>query len=206
MASRAERVSQLLSDHGETVADELGLDLRRGTPGPLHGLLVASLLFSARVRAGLAVQAHRALTAAGLTSARTLAEADAGRVGSALETSGYGRRKRTVPLLQAGARQALEAYGGDLRRLREASAGEPEDVRAALVGFPGIGPVGADIFLREVQVAWPELAPYADARALATARELGLGDDAAALASLVDPADFPRLVAALVRAGLSPGA
>ena len=40
----------------------------------------------------------------------------------------------------------------------------------------GVGDVGADIFLREVQVAWTEVAPFADERALGAARDLGLPD------------------------------
>ena len=66
-----------------------------------------------------------------------------------------------------------------------------------------LGDVGADIFCREVQAVWDELFPFADKKALATAQRLGLGDDAGALAKLVSPRDFPRLLAALIRTGLS---
>jgi hypothetical protein len=64
----------------------------------------------------------------------------------------------------------------------------------------GLGDVGVDIFFREAQAAWEELYPFADKRALQTARNLGLPDDADKLAERVDRKDFPRLVAALVRA------
>ena len=65
-----------------------------------------------------------------------------------------------------------------------------------------MGDVGADTFFREVQVAWDEVAPFADRRALDAARRLDLGADARALARRVDGADFARLVAALVRVEL----
>lgn len=42
-----------------------------------------------------------------------------------------------------------------------------------------------------------------DDRALAVARRLGLGDDAAALAAQVSQRDFPRLAAALIRVDLA---
>ena len=79
----------------------------------------------------------------------------------------------------------------------------PQDERRLLKEFKGIGRVGADIYCREVQVAWPELYPFADAKALQAARTLGLGEDAKQLAALVDRADYVRLVAALVRTSIS---
>lgn len=67
---------------------------------------------------------------------------------------------------------------------------------------PGIGDVAVDIFLREVQVSWREIAPFADRRALDAAMRLGLGRTTSDLVGLVDDRDFARLVAALVRTSL----
>jgi hypothetical protein len=75
-------------------------------------------------------------------------------------------------------------------------------VRELLQEVPRIGPVGADIFCREVQGLWPELRPYFDERALATAESLDLPTTAEGLAGHVAPEDLPQLAAALVRAGL----
>ncbi len=60
-----------------------------------------------------------------------------------------------------------------------------------------------DIFFREVQDAWDELYPFADARAREAAVELGLPKTPGALARLVGRKDFTRLVAALVRSRLA---
>jgi hypothetical protein len=54
-----------------------------------------------------------------------------------------------------------------------------------------------------IQAAWDELYPFADDRALDVAQRLGLGDDAGTLAKAVSKKDYPRLVAALIRAGLA---
>ncbi|MFO1153280.1 MAG: hypothetical protein U1E42_06395 [Rhodospirillales bacterium] len=74
--------------------------------------------------------------------------------------------------------------------------------RRLLQDFKGIGEVGADIFLREVQLAWEEVFPFADRRSLRAAARLGLDASASALAALVEHADVPRLMAALVRVEL----
>ena len=46
------------------------------------------------------------------------------------------------------------------------------------------------------------LAPHVDKKALAGARRVGLPEDAAALAELVDPEQLPVLASALVRVAL----
>ena len=106
------------------------------------------------------------------------------------------------PTKKATAAALLARHDGDLRRLREEAGREPEEERRLLKRFKGVGDVGVDIFLREVQAAWDEVAPFADRRALHAARKLELGDDAGALARRVDEEDLPRLVAALVRVEL----
>ena len=97
----------------------------------------------------------------------------------------------------------LREYTGDLRRLRERAGRDPAAERRLLKQFKGIGDVGADIFFREVQSVWEELYPFADRKALAAATELGIARDTASLAKLVRRKEFPRLLAALVRAGLA---
>jgi hypothetical protein len=79
----------------------------------------------------------------------------------------------------------------------------PEQERVLLKQFKGIGDVGADIFLREVQAAWDEVRRFVDRRARAGAKMLGLPHDPQRLARLVGERDFPRLVAALVRVELA---
>ncbi len=92
-----------------------------------------------------------------------------------LDEAGYVRYDfRTATRLDQLAQHVLERYGGDLRRLRIAAGQDRGRARELLQEFVGIGPVGADVFLREAQVAWPKLRPYVDPRVQDTATELGL--------------------------------
>lgn len=50
----------------------------------------------------------------------------------------------------------------------------PDRERELLTKFKGIGQVGDDIFFREVQVAWDELYPFANKKAIAAAKKLDL--------------------------------
>ncbi|GAA2424067.1 endonuclease [Streptomyces macrosporus] len=193
----AATVRALLDRYGRTYAQDAGIRLRN-TPVPLYRLLVLSLLLSARIRTDTAVAAARALFDAGLGDARRMAESTWRQRVDALGAGGYRRYdERTATQLGDGAELLLQRYRGDLRGLREESG-----VADRLQRFPGIGPTGADIFLREAQGVWPEFAPYLDRRARDGARRLGLPTSTRALARLVSEEDLPRLAAGLVRAAL----
>jgi hypothetical protein len=198
MTAKNERIVRaLLEQEGTTYAEEAGVSLR-ATPAPLFQLLVLSLLLSARIQAGIAVAAARALFDAGMRDARRMAEATWQQRVDALGEGGYRRYdERTATQLGEAADLLRERYQGDLRALREAG-----DVRRRLGEVPGIGPAGTDIFLREVQGVWPQFAPLIDAKAREGAERLGLPRSAKSLAGLVDEADLPRLAAGLVRVAL----
>lgn len=196
-------IEALLRRFGETYAQALSIDLAGGTPTALFQWLCASLLFSARIRADAALRAAKALFEAGLTTAETMASATWEERTRILNRSGYARYdESTSRMLGESSRMLLDRYQGDLRNLREAAGRDPQEERRLLEEFKGIGDVGADIFMREVQLVWEELYPFADRRGLSAAARLGLGDSAQALSAFVDRADFPRLMAALVRVDL----
>jgi endonuclease III len=193
----------LLREHGRTYAEEAGIRVDRNTPAMLFQLLALSMLLSARISSSKAVEATRALRKAGLTTPRKMAGATWQERVDVLTQHGYKRYDESYArMLGQSADHLIEAYGGDLRRLRDAAEHDALQERKRLQEFKGIGEVGADIFLREVQVAWDEVAPYADARVLDAAQRLGLGRDVDSLAEHVKPRDMPHLVAALVRVDL----
>ncbi|MEU8997681.1 endonuclease [Streptomyces caniferus] len=192
----------LLERHGETFAAQSGIRLRN-TPQPLYQVLVLAGLLSARIRASVAVASARALFDAGMRTPRRMTEATWQQRVDALGEGGYRRYdERTATQLGDGAALLLDAYGGDLRRMREEADGDTDALRRALRKVPGLGPAGCDIFLREVQGVWPELAPYLDAKAVQGAERLGLPGEARKLARLVGPDDAAAFASGLVRAAL----
>ncbi|MFF7790439.1 endonuclease [Streptomyces sp. NPDC007991] len=201
---RQERVvRELLEAHGRTYADEAGIRLK-DTPQPLYRLLVLAHLLSARIRGSIAVATARALHEAGLRDPRRMAQADWQERVDALGRGGYRRYdERTATQLGEAAELLNERWGGDLRRLRREADGKVSELRHLLQEFPGIGPAGADIFLREAQGVWPEAAPYLDAKALQGAERLKLPKDPDRLTELAGRRTDPAvLAAALVRAAV----
>lgn len=203
-ASKQEIVHRLLASHGRTFANELGIRLQSNTPSPLFRLLCFSLLSSARIGAGIALGAARALADAGWTTARKMHDSTWRQRTNVLNRSGYARYdERTSTMLGDTAAHIVEEYGGDLRKLRDRAERQPDRERQLLKEFKGIGDTGADVFFREVQLVWDELYPFADRAVLEAARQLQLGGDPQTLTRLVGSRrEFVRLVAALMRVRL----
>lgn len=200
MTDQRQKAAELLRERGTTYADEWHIALGRGSPGPLFQLLCGALLASARISSSIATAAVRGLTRARLTSPQRMRDASWDHRVAILHEAGYTRyQERTATMLGEAAQTVLDDYRGDLRRLRQAADRDPRTERRLLERIAGIGRVGSAIFLREVQVVWPEVQPFADDRALRGARRHGLPSDARDLQELVGARDFPRLVAALVR-------
>jgi hypothetical protein len=195
---------ELLGRCGSSYAEEAGIRLA-DRPGPLYQLLVLATLASARISADIAVAAARELFAAGYRSPRAMSEASWQDRVDALGRGHYRRYdERTATMLGDGADLLSGRWHGDLRKLRDGADGDARGISLLLTEFPGMGPTGASIFLREVQGVWPTVAPYVDAAMTSGARRVGLPGDRAFLASLLSGSGEPvRLAAALVRVSLS---
>ena len=200
MGRRERVVRELVGAHGRTYAEEAGIALK-DTPQPLYRLLVLSHLLSARIRGSIAPATARALHEAGLRDPRRMAQASWQERVDALGRGGYRRYdERTATQLGEAAELLNERWGGDLRRLRREADGEVPELRRLLQEFPGMGPAGVGIFLREAQGVWPETAPFLDAKALQGAERLDLPKDPERLTELAGDTDPAVLAAALVRA------
>ncbi len=195
VADNKKTVRALLDRAGQTYAEQAGIKLA-DKPAPLYRLLVLSVLLSTRIKADIAVDAARELGKDFGTPRKMLDATWQQRV-DALGRAHYVRYdESTATALGEGAELLLDKYDGDLRKLRG------DDLGKRLREVPRLGPVGVDIFCREVQDVWPELRPYLDKKAIDGARKVGLPTTPKTLAGLVPAAQVPRLAAALIRASL----
>ena len=205
MPDRSELIVKALLDRcGRTYADEAGIRLA-DTPGPLYQLLVLATLLSAQISADVALAAATELFHAGYRSAKAMSEASWQDRVDALDRGHYRRYdEKTATMLGDAADLVSTSWHGDLRRMRDEAGGDAARIATLLTGFPGIGPTGASIFLREVQGIWPAVAPYVDGKMISGARRVGLPADQAQLARLVSGCGRPaELAAALIRVSIS---
>ncbi len=204
MSAALQTVRAVLDRYGTTYAAAAGVRLT-DEPVPLFQLLVLAELLSARISADIAVATAGELRADGWTTPQRMREAPRSGVIRALGRGGYRRYdERTATQLRDAAQLVIDRYGGDLRRLAEEAGGDVRSAARLLQEFPGIGPTGASVFLREVQAIWPWVRPFLDDRARAGARRVELPEEPAQLAALVDDGELARFAAALVRISLLP--
>ena len=202
--TKRELTEAILRQFPKSHAEALGVDVRKNTPAPLYQLLIASLLFSSRISANAAENAAKALFKQGWRTPTKMRETRWGERVKVLNRAGYARYdESTARYIGDTTDLLLDSYDGDLRKLREAASRDPGEERKRIKAFKGIGDVGADIFFREVQSVWDEHYPFADRKALAAARKLGLAESPRGLARLVSRKDFPRLLSGLVRLELA---
>jgi len=192
-------VAALLDRHGHTFAEDAGIRLE-DKPGPLYQLLVLATLLSARISGSVAVAAAREFFAAGYRTPSAMLEASWQDRVDAVGRGHYRRYdERTATMLGDGAQLCLDRWQGDLRRLHGEATGDAAALHQLLTEFPGIGPTGADIFLREVQAVWRDIAPFADRKVADGAKRLHLPSAAADLAALTSTDRLAPLMSALVR-------
>lgn len=192
----------ILELYPESYAEALHINVGKNTPAPLYQWLLCSLLMSARINANQAQQAAAALFDAGWTTPDKMAATTWEQRVKVLNENGYARYDESTARYIADTTETInDRYAGDLRNLRKEAVNDPERERALLQQFKGIGKVGADIFFREVQVAWEEHFPFVDRKAAEAAADLGL--DSEALTDLAGKREnLPRLLTGLVRAAL----
>jgi hypothetical protein len=189
----------LLERHGQIYAQELGIDVAKGTPSPLFRLLVASILFSARIGAGQAVQAARALTDAGWTIAERLAATSWRERVRVLNQHGYARYdERTASMLRT-AGPLPRGPASPARRGRAGSAART----AAAQGGQGAGRGGRGHLLPGGPGRLGGAVPVRGPAGRPDRPPARPGPDPRALAAGRNPEAFARLVAALVRTGLA---
>jgi endonuclease III len=199
------RLVRRLAGSGRGFAEQYGFRVTNN-PASLFQLLILSVLLARPGDFRRALDTAGALRDEGWDSAARLARslhADRVRV---LRAGGQrGDVEALANVLGDLARTIVERYRGDLRRLRAVAGHDPARERDLLTDLPGVDGQVADLFLRETQALWREVAPVADRRALAAARRLGLGRSAADLAGLAGSGESERLawlVGALARVDL----
>ncbi|MBY8874715.1 hypothetical protein K7640_23075 [Micromonospora sp. PLK6-60] len=199
------RLARRLVGAGRGFAEQYGFPVTNN-PSSLFQLLCLAVLLARRGDHRAAVAAAAGLRDAGWDSAARLARSlQADRVRVLREQGQRGDVDALADRLGDLARTVVDRYRGDLRRLRAVAHHDPAAERRLLGELPGVDGAVVDLFLRETQALWREVAPVADRHALAAARRLGLGrsaDDLAALAGGGESERLSWLVGALARVDL----
>jgi len=151
---------------------------------------LASILFAKRISAETAKETYLYFEQEDLTSPDAILEAGWDRLVEVLDSGGYTRYDFSTATNLLGIAKMLKEKYGDLERLH-AESSSPTDLERRLQEFKGVGPVGVNIFLRELRGIWEKAKPEPSPLAVATAQKIGL-----------NPEDAERYESQLVRLNL----
>jgi endonuclease III len=202
---------RLIEFLGGMYSRELGIDLSEPDRVQIFRWFLAAKLMGARISTRAALSTWREFARRGVDTPERIRQAGWDGLVAILDEGGYARYDfSTATRLLAIADDILERYRGELNVLHDRSDG-PRDLEVRLMGLgKGIGPVTANIFLREMRSVWPKADPAISPLALMAARDLGLAKgkgnplDALRKAWAAEKArgyNFSDFEAALVRLG-----
>lgn len=202
---------RLIESLGGMYSRELGIDLSEPDRVRIFRWFLAAKLMGARIPTRAALSTWREFARRGVDTPEGIRQTGWDGLVAILDEGGYARYDfSTATRLLAIAGDILERYHGDLNVLHDRSDG-PRDLEVRLMGLgKGIGPVTANIFLREMRSVWPKADPAVSPLALLAARDLGIatgkGNPLGALriawsAEKAGGYDFTDFEAALVRLG-----
>ena len=166
----------------QSFAEELGLNLTK--PDDRFKWFLASFLFAKRISAEIAKNTFRKFEDKGLTTPDSILDAGWDRLVEVLDSGGYVRYDfSTASNLLAIMKDLKEKYG-TLENLHQQSS-SPADLERRLQEFKGVGPVGVNIFLRELRGTWEKAKPKPSRMAVETAQKINVKDVEAYESALV---------------------
>jgi len=161
-----EELSQL-----STYSEELELDLTR--PEDRFKWFLVSILFAKRISAETAKRTYRRFEEEGLTTPDRILTAGWDRLVEVLDSGGYVRYDFSTATNLLKIMKDIQERYGNLENLRRESS-SPNDLERRLQDFKGVGPVGVNIFLRELRGIWEKAKPKPSRTAVKVAQRIGL--------------------------------
>jgi len=155
----------------QSYSEELGLDLTRAEDR--FKWFLASILFAKRISAEVAKKTFRRFEQEGLITPEKILAAGWDRLVEVLDSGGYVRYDFSTASNLLKIMAELKQKYGDLEELHRKS-NSPIDLERRLQEFKGVGPVGVNIFLRELRGIWEKAKPKPSQMAIKTANRIGL--------------------------------
>jgi hypothetical protein len=155
-----ERIKNAALVKSKLYSEELGINLSRNTDEELFKWFLASILFGARISEAIAEQTYLTFKTYGLLDPDKIQAAGWNfLVDPVMREGGYVRYDaRTSTQILVDSETLQREYNGSLKKLHRAAADE-SDLEQRLEAFYGVGPVTANIFLRELRPYWSKSDP-----------------------------------------------
>jgi len=133
-------------------SEELGIDLKKANDAELFKWFLASILFGAPIQEAVAKRTYNSFKEFGLLTPQKILKAGWDYLVFPVMREGHYVRfdEKTSTQLLRNCKMLIKVYNGSLKRLIFSSK-NTADTENKLMEFYGIGPVRANIFLRELR-------------------------------------------------------
>jgi endonuclease III len=171
------KIQELVERLGGSFSNALGIKLAEGRERQVFKWFLASFLYGARIPESIATRTYREFERQDVLTPQKIQDTGWDGLVQILDAGGYVRYDfSTATKLPAVSGDLISCYGGRLTDVH-AAAEDPRDLESRLQNIgKGIGPVTANIFLRELRGIWPTADPLLSDPVVLSARHLGLLD------------------------------
>ncbi|GFF38055.1 hypothetical protein IFM58399_05103 [Aspergillus lentulus] len=196
--SESPKVHKIIEEFGRQPLEgtSLAKEPLTASPETVLAMVLDAMLKSRPISHDLSQRAVDKLIDEGYHDIRRLGESSWEERTKVLQDGGYNRyREQGATNLGDLADFVNGQYDGDLNNLLRKAGNDRKKTRDLIKAIKGLGDLGVDLFLNNVQSVWPSMAPFLDARSLKTAEELGIGTDLEAIYESLnrDPMRMSRL-------------
>ncbi len=155
-------------------SEELGIKLKGGKEAEVFKWFLASLLFGKPIQEKVAKKTYQLFALKKITTPDAILRTGWDRLVEILDLGGYVRYDfSTATKLLNIMRQLKEKYNGKITSIHS-TAKDTKDLERRLAEFYGVGPVTANIFLRELRTVWKKADPEPLPAVKAAAKKLGI--------------------------------
>jgi endonuclease III len=148
----------LAKELGRPFSSSLGINLQKGKEKEIFKWFLASVLFGKRISFRIAAKTYEQFKSCNVLTPEAIANTGWDGLVKILDDGGYVRYDfSTASKLLDLVKQLREKYGSLTELHRQAK--DPRDLEEKLMEFKGIGPVTANIFLRELRTVWGKADP-----------------------------------------------
>ena len=170
---KKEEIRELIKKYGMPYSEFLGIDLKSKRESEIFKWFLASILFGKPIQENVAIKTFGEFEKRNVLSPSKIIRAGWDRLVEILDAGSYVRYDFSTATKLLEIMKKLNEEYGTLSNLHR-KAKNPKDLEKRLQEFKGVGPITANIFLRELRDVWQKANPEPLDLIKKTAKKLGI--------------------------------
>ncbi|MCX8146854.1 MAG: hypothetical protein N3D84_00070 [Candidatus Woesearchaeota archaeon] len=167
------QVNYIIKNFGKLYSEELKINLKSKKESEVFKWFLASILFGKPIREQQAMNTYKVFALKKVTTPNAILKTGWNGLVKLLDMGGYVRYDfSTATKLLEVCKELKEKYG--ILTNMHNNAKDSEDLEKKVMEFKGIGPITANIFLREMRGIWKKANPEPAKIVKDTAKKLGI--------------------------------